>query len=888
MNQSKTKSRYLAFLTFALAAFALLALTLAAQPPGGAAHAQAPANGSLPIYTDAVATGWEDWSWGGVTRVFTNTAPVHSGAASIAVTYTEGWSGLKLSRFDGVDVSAYDTLRFWVHGGAAGGQQIEVEVGLGDNVVAVTFTPAAGVWTQVDLPILGLGSPRQVRSLQWFNSTPGGQPIFYLDEIVFVHAGLPTPTPTATATPVTPMPGPALAVDVGADRRAISPDIYGMNFADEALAAELRLPVRRRGGNAQTRYNWQNDTSNRASDWFFENIPYDNDHPEALPNGSDADRFVEQDRRTGTQTLLTLPLIGWTPKSRAYACGFSVAKYGAQQRTDEWRPDCGNGVQPDASLIIGNDPADTSLPITTTFVQDWIGHLIGRYGSAAADGVRFYNLDNEPMLWNDTHRDVHPQPVGYDELRDRTYLYAAAIKAADPAALTLGPVLWGWTAYFYSALDAAPGGAWWENPLDRNAHGGVPFVAWYLAQMSAYEEQHGVRILDYLDLHYYPQAQGVALSGAGSGETQALRLRTTRSLWDPTYVDESWIADTDGGPAVRLIPRMKEWVAANYPGTKLAITEYNWGALDHLNGALAQADVLGIFGREGLDLATLWDPPTAGEPGAFAFRIYRNYDGAGAAFGATSVRAASADQARLAVYAAQRGDDDALTLVVINKGASPLTSTVTISGFTPAASAQVYRYSAADLGAIVRQPDLAVAADRITTIFPEMSITLIALFPGAAENRLYLPLIARGEPSPQAAARSAIYYVAPHGDDADAGTLAQPWRTIQHAADSLLPGDTAYIRAGIYHEHVVVTRSGAAGALITLAAYPGETATVDGDGFDLWGWGGVIDLSGQRYMRVSGLWVVNSDYAGSFAELLSLHPRPTSRIQWMTRNTGQE
>jgi hypothetical protein len=57
-----------------------------------------------------------------------------------------------------------------------------------------------------------------------------------------------------------------------------------------------------------------------------------------------------------------------------------------------------------------------------------------------------YNL-NEPMLWNQTHRDVHPDPTRYDEVRDRTYAYAAAIKSADPSALTAGPTVWGWTAY---------------------------------------------------------------------------------------------------------------------------------------------------------------------------------------------------------------------------------------------------------------------------------------------------------------------------------------------------------------------------------------------------------------------------------------------------------
>ena len=671
----------------------------------------------IAVYGDSLAAGWQDWSWGGVTRDFAHASPAHSGTAAIAVTFTDGWSGLQLGRNDPVDTTGFDVLRCWVHGGSAGGQPIQILVGnhLTGVSTVLSVTPAAGAWTKVDVPLAPLGTT-QVTYMYWFNNSAGAQPVFYVDDVTFAASGNPTPTPPG------PVMGPALHVEVGSGRHAISPYIYGMNFADESLAGELRLPVRRWGGNSTTRYNWQTDTSNHASDWYFENIPNDNANPGALPNGSSSDQFVEQDLRTGTDTLMTIPLIGWTPHGRAYACGFSVAKYGAQQSTDPYRPDCGNGVNTSGADVTGNDPLDTSDAITPAFVQSWILHFISRYGSAGAGGVRFYDLDNEPMLWNDTHRDVHPAPLGYDELRDRTVAYAAAVKAADPNALTLGPAEWGWTGYFWSALDAAPGGAWWNNPQDRLAHGNVPLTEWYLQQLSAYDQQHGVRILDYLDLHYYPQASGVSLSPAGSAATQALRLRTTRSLWDPTYIDESWIGD-----AVELLPRMHDWVTRDYPGTKLAVSEYNWGALDHINGALAQADVLGIFGREGLDLAALWGPPTSAQPGAFAFRMYRNYDGSGSAFGDVGVSAASADQATLAVYAAQRSADGALTMMVVNKSANPQTSTLTLGGLAPAASAAVYRYDATNLAAIVRQPDQPVTATGFTATFAPTSITLLVL-----------------------------------------------------------------------------------------------------------------------------------------------------------------
>ena len=194
---------------------------------------------------------------------------------------------------------------------------------------------------------------------------------------------------------------------------------------------------------------------------------------------------------------------------------------------------------------------------------------------------------------------------------------------------------------------------------------------------------------------------------------------------------------------VKLIPRMKDWVTANYTGTKLAITEYNWGALDHINGAIAQADVLGIFGREGLDLATLWGPPTFNQPGAYAFRMYRNYDGQHHTFGDVSVRAASTDQDQVAVYAARRSSDNALTIIVINKSLTQaLTGSIVLSNTEPITRAAVYRYSADNLNAIMRQADQIIASGSFSATFPAQSITLFVTSPGNPLDQLvFLPVI---------------------------------------------------------------------------------------------------------------------------------------------------
>jgi sugar lactone lactonase YvrE len=536
-----------------------------------------------------------------------------------------------------------------------------------------------------------------------------------------------------------PPPDPdeiTLAVNGAADRKPISPYIYGINeygISGDAvtLMQELGIPLRRWGGNATSRYNWQTDISNHARDWYYGNVKESS--AINLPDDSMVNRIIDQNEQANADTLLVMPLSGYVSNDNPTACGFSVQKYGIQQTTaiSDGRPDCGNGILHDGTPIQNNDPLDTSIEVTEAFVGDWIDYLTTRYGTAGAGGVRFYNLDNEPDLWWETHRDVRPTGLTYDQLRDLGLLYGAAIKAADPAAQVLGPVVMGWTYYWHSPYDGQRED--WATPDDRNAHGGTPLVPWYLQEMKKYEDDNGVRLLDYLDLHYYPQAAGVSLEPVGNAITQSLRLRSTRSLWDPTYVDESWIAEA--GPdegKVRLIPRMHEWVDANYPGTKLAIGEYNWGALDHINGALAQADVLGIFGREGLDLATLWEPPAVNQPGAFAFRLYRNYNGTGGKFGDMSVEATSSNQDRLAIYAAERSADGALTLVMINKTGEAITAPVTIAGFAAADSAAVFRYGEANLSRIVRLADQALINNGFTGQFAANSITLVVI-PGEGD-----------------------------------------------------------------------------------------------------------------------------------------------------------
>jgi hypothetical protein len=566
---------------------------------------------------------------------------------------------------------------------------------------------------------------------------------------------------TVSLAPPPPAIAPALTVDVGNPTHAISPLIYGMDAytLDPSVTSAANLGIVRWGGDSTSRYNYKLDVTSSAGDYYFENqTGSDGDDAPAVPGTSAFDALVQTDFAAGAKTLGTVPVMGWVAKD-ATSCSFSLALYPNQYAVDSSRQ-CGDGELPDQSNIAGNDPAVTSLAVGPKWAGDWVAYLVSKFGAAASGGVAIYELDNEPTWWDTLHRDVHPLPSTYDEVTQNGIATALAIKTADSTAEVSGPVVDFWWNYFYSKKDiesgwsTGPCNSPWSNPIDRDAHGGVPFLEYYLRQFAAYDATNRTRLLDYLDLHTYfaaeYQGKSVAFTTAGDTGEQQARLNSTRIFWDPTYTDPNYPQPnykTDANyttscsppaQAPQLIPQMQAWITKDYPGTKTAITEYNWGGQEHINGALAQADILGLFGSYGLDIGTLWGPPKPQTqmPGRMAFEIFRNYDGNNSAFGDVALASTSANQGLLSIYGALRSADQAVTVIVINKGYGDLNGNLSLADLTPNGAAKVYRYSNANLAAIVAQPDAAVSGPGaasttsfITATFPAQSITLYVVPP---------------------------------------------------------------------------------------------------------------------------------------------------------------
>jgi hypothetical protein len=449
------------------------------------------------------------------------------------------------------------------------------------------------------------------------------------------------------------------------------------------------------GGNPSTRFNWQiGHAWNAGRDWFFRNGNY------GPTEGSASDNFVSEAAAAGVQMRLAVPTLGWVAKDdNNSTCSFPLAN---GECSDVPESKCDNQIEI-------ADPNRANVPSNAESVQQWMRHL---FDDKAFD-IRFIAMDNEPELWGHTHYDVHPDCTTYQEILDKYIEYATAVREVAPAAELTGPVTCCWYFYWNSAA----------GEVDKLQHQGQDFLPWFLDQVRQHDDQAGRRSLDVLDIHYYPAD---LYNQNADLQTAAHRLRSTRSLWDPSYADESWINEP-----VQLIPRLQTLINEHYPGLRLMISEWNWGADETMNGALAIADVLGIYGRENLYSAAYWTYPPVDSPGFHAFKMYTNYDDQGGRFGGqeggSSIQTSSEDPNRVTSYAAVDTSGKRLYLMLINKDPEAVVNAkIDLNGFPYTSQAELYLYRNDDLNRI-RQNAIVVEPEDLQLTLPAYSITLLIL-----------------------------------------------------------------------------------------------------------------------------------------------------------------
>lgn len=501
-----------------------------------------------------------------------------------------------------------------------------------------------------------------------------------------------------------------VTIDPSQGQSRISPYVYGANQVD---GSAVKFTSQRQGGNRLTAYNWENNYSNAGSDWQQSSDTYmcDNAALCSAP-GAAITQFVDAARAAGAYPLVTLQMAGYvSADAKGTVTEAEVAP------SARWK-----------KVVARKGSAFTTAPDTTddsVYMDELVNFLVQRYGQANAGGVLGFDLDNEPDLWKSTHPRVHPNACGAAELVQRSTELASAVKAVDPTADIFGFVSYGYAGYV-GLQDAAD----WDTVKGNYDW----YVQYFLAEMAAASATAGLRLLDVLDLHYYSEAQGNGTRvQSGTTENAGARVQSTRSLWDsnygysesdPTVGENSWI--TQWNDPIQLIPRVKGYINSLYPDTKFAISEYDFGAADHISGGIAEADALGIFGREGLYFATRW-----GDPGTYtdaAYRLYLDYDGQGSRFGNLSVDTTTSDVVNVPAYAAlDEANPSLLHVIVINRNLTAMqTASITIGGSSTYNSGQTWGFDATS-ATLTNRGAVSITKNSFSLDLPALSATHVVL-----------------------------------------------------------------------------------------------------------------------------------------------------------------
>ena len=465
----------------------------------------------------------------------------------------------------------------------------------------------------------------------------------------------------------------------------ISPWIYGINDgpgfdADgnwnrlmQRPGIPRNLTFTRYGGNRWTAYNWENNDSNAGFDWYYENDDFFG--ASTTPNEAIREPLADM-RSRGMATLITVPMLGYVAGDRAGP----MDRYDSTHLATRFK-----------QLVYRKGSAFTMTPSTTddfVYADESVWGLRNLFpGNIYTDAQMptFISLDNEPDLWPSTHEEITRTPVNSDTFIQKSIDLSTTLKDLEPNAVIFGPVNYGFLGMFN----------WQIEP-------GFPTSMWftdkYLLAMKAASQAAGRRLVDVYDMHWYVDANVPGTSKAigslrgstlSSAEIDAV-VQNPRSLWDTTYQEDSWITNNVLSGPLYILKRVQDKIDADWPGTKLAVTEYNGSGDNHIAGTIAQCDYLGLFGQRGIFAANFW-PMSKTFPFILAgFKMYRDYDGSLGTFGDISVPTTSSDTSKVSAYIS-RDSTNASRHVIVAINRSQTSQDVSFASIAASGIARVYR-----------------------------------------------------------------------------------------------------------------------------------------------------------------------------------------------------
>lgn len=508
-----------------------------------------------------------------------------------------------------------------------------------------------------------------------------------------------------------------VTVSTTQDTQSISPYIYGTN---QTLSGTENFSAVRMGGNRMSGYNWENNASNAGADWKHSSDNYIPSSSgilasQALIPGIAVTAFIDSCLRHNQFAIATFQMAGYVARDK-------LGEVDTTQTapSNRW---CKVLAQKPTPFAATPDTTDSVV-----YMDEQLNFLAAKYISSSIPWLGGICLDNEPGIWVTTHPRLHVTKPTCAELMERSLELSTALKAIDEKPLVFGPVTYG-----FGAMKDFQGADDWSTVKGEHSW----FVGWYLEQFKVASATAGKRLLDVFDMHWYPEARGNGEricfnENPTNRENAEARMQAPRTLWDKNYKEDSWIAEWNAS-FLPIIPKVKASIDTWYPGTKLGITEYNYGGESHISGGIATADVLGIYGKYGVAFGCYWKSDTKTDFTSAAFKLYRNYDGKNGTFGATAVAVENSDPVSASAYGSLvSATNNELHLILLNKNYdSTLTTAVTITSPVTYAVAHVWGFDSAS--SAITERELPVVTDNaFTYAIPRLTALHVVLGPATA------------------------------------------------------------------------------------------------------------------------------------------------------------
>jgi hypothetical protein len=669
----------------------------------------------------------------------------------------------------GTDLTTFKNLRFWVRLRADDPKKApktqDLTVALASSTKGRLETQAVplevegledGKWHEVVIPLReltkGKGKDFDL-SKAWelrlgeFSMTERNFTLF-VDNVGFDNSAINSLVSLPEKREPAPLGGDVLdltaKVELTAAGVAVSPYIYGVSHGDVEAMHEMGVAIRRQGGNLSSVYDWRTGFTSAGADWYFENRKMlETPHPQE-------NWWVvihRENKQHGMKTFVTLPS-EWIAKDDK-SVGFPKSLYPDCEEFAPDRPEACNGKlkQKDKEgkpieLRCGKEPTNNGKHVDSEYNVDLLRYCIkdAGFGTAAQGGIDIVALDNEPMLYIETHRDMWCKGFSADDYWARTVRTAESLHKVDPSVKVAGPALWGWTAYIHSSGDmqyrVEHDMGWGNNAKlpDYAKYG--PFARDFMRRAAEYKKKNGRELIDIFVFHGYPMTKQLDWGNRDkfanpSPELQELRVRDVRKFWDESYRDpETWMGKEDWANGnVAYVPLMRRWMKEVGWNAPIGIGEYDHagpeGGLD-ISSAVAQAETFAAFARVELAYAMYWADPRKHSPVYFAFKMFRNPDGQRTAVGDHFQVGEVSDPNSVGVYVFKDLQKKVASVVLTNKRAAKGAKvTIALGAAVPAQKAKRYEFSRANLKAIGELPPLDVSGPSMVVDLAPMSVVRV-------------------------------------------------------------------------------------------------------------------------------------------------------------------